>query len=334
MASQSIDKKTVQAPINSGFGPMTTAQEALGKRDLTGKVAIVTGGSSGIGLDITKVLAGAGATVVVPVLPSLMAEAKTNVAGLPKVELEPMDLIDPASIDAFAKKFIASGRPLHMLINNAGILGAPLRRDARGYESQLAINHLGHYQLTARLWPALKKANGARIAAVSSFAHHMGAVDFDDPNYEHREYSRMGAYGQSKSAVSLFVVALDKRAKAQNVRAFAVHPGVIPNTNLGYDLDPAMRPQFTLDKDGMPVGTDMGVPYKATSQGAATSIWCATSPQLDGMGGVYCQDCDIAVANPADSKSNGGVWPWAIDPELAEKLWTLSEKLTGVKFEF
>ena len=322
---------TVQAPIHSGFGPMTTAKEVMGNRSLKGKVAIVTGGYSGIGTETTRVLAGAGATVVVPARSPDKAAA--TLRGIPNVELDVLDLMNPTSIDAFAQRFLSSGRPLHIQIKRAGIMAAPLRRDARGYESQFSINHLGHFQLTARLWPALKKAKGARVVMVSSWGHRYGGVDFDDPNYEHREYDKWKSYAQSKTAIALFSLTLDKRARSYGVRSFALHPGVVPDTDLGRDLKEGELPAVVKRlENGQPISSDKDMSFKTVEQGAATTIWCATSEQLNGMGGVYCQDVDIAEAVPADSNGPSGVWPWAMNPDLAERLWQLSEKLTGVKF--
>ena len=323
---------TVQAPIHSGFGSQTTAREVLGNRDLKGKIAIVTGGYSGIGTETTRVLAGAGATVIVPA--RSLDKAKAALVGIPNVELDFLDLMDPVSIDTFTRKFLASGRSLHILINGAGIMGTPLRRDSRGYESQFSTNHLGHFQLTVSLLPALKKAEGARVVVLSSFGHVAGGIIFDDPNFEHTEYNKWRAYGQSKCANALFAVALDKRGRLQNIRAFALHPGVVPDTDLGRDLKKEEGAIVVKRlENGQPIGRD-GTIFKTVEQGAATTIWCATSEQLNGKGGVYCQDVDIAEAVPADSKKPSGVRPWAIDPESAERLWALSEKLTGAKFTF
>jgi NAD(P)-dependent dehydrogenase (short-subunit alcohol dehydrogenase family) len=326
-----INSNTNQTAIPSGFGAWTTAQEALGGLDLTGKVAIVTGGYSGIGLETSRVLAEAGATVIVPARTPDKAQAA--VSGIPRLELELLDLMNPVSIDSFAQRFLDSGRPLHILINSAGIMAAPLERDSRGYESQFATNHLGHFQLTARLWPALKKAGNARVVAVSSRGHRLGGVDFNDPNFEHREYDKWKAYAQSKTANVLFALELDKLGKSQGVRAFSVHPGLIL-TDLSRHLTEEERgPKPILDEHGKPVVTDQKADQmKSVEQGAATSVWCATSAQLDGKGGVYCEDADISEAVAADSASSTGVRPWAIDPESAEQLWQLSEKLTGVKF--
>lgn len=288
--------------------------------DLKGKIAIVTGGYSGIGLETTRALAEAGASVIVPA--RSVPSARTAVAGIAGVEVEELDLIDPASIDAFAKRFLALGKPLHILINNAGIMTPPLTRDARGYESQFAINHLGHFQLTARLWPALKQANGARVVSLSSSGIRFGGVNFDDPNYERREYNKSQAYGQSKSATSLFAVALDRRGYADGVRSFAVHPGAVMSNLIRYMSEDEQSAARTFFK------------FKTAEQGAATSVWCATSPQLNGMGGVYCVNADIANVVEANDAATipDGVISWAIDPELADRLWELSERLIGMKF--
>lgn len=311
---------TEQRPLKSGFGAKTTAREVLAGRDLSGKIAVVTGGYSGVGLETTRALAEAGATVVVPARTE--AKARTALDGIPGVEIEALELIDPASIDAFATRFLNSERPLDMLINNAGIMAPPLRRDARGYESQFATNHLGHFQLTARLWPALKRAGKARVVSLSSTGISFGGVDFDDPNFMRHEYNKWQAYGQSKTANALFAVALDKRGEAHGIRAFSVHPGGIW-TDLARDLSVE---ELAFEGE-----------LKTPEQGAATSVWCATSPQLDGKGGVYCMDVDIAEAisdftPEVPGQQPTGVLPWAVDPELAERLWVLSEQMTGLKF--
>ncbi len=325
-------KYTKQVPINSGFGPQTTAKEILKDCDLTGKIAIVTGGYSGIGLETTRALASAGATVIVPARSP--EKSLRALEGIPHVELEKIDLMDSTSIDDFAARFLATNRPLHMLINSAGVMFTPLRRDSRGFESQFSTNHLGHFQLTARLWPALVRAHGARVVALSSRGHRLGGVDFADPNFENKEYNKFTAYAQSKSANSLFTLELDKRGRDYAVRAFAVHPGLVPDTDLGRDLDPSeLKPQPVKNSQGLIISDETNAQYKSVEQGAATSIWCATSTQLNDLGGVYCEDCDIAMAVAADSTSPVGVRPWAIDFQLAQRLWALSEKLIGIKFE-
>jgi NAD(P)-dependent dehydrogenase (short-subunit alcohol dehydrogenase family) len=312
---------TKQAPIPSGYSAKTTAREAIGDRRLDGLTAIVTGGYVGIGLETTRALAEAGATVVVPA--RSLDKARAALADIARVEIEALDLSDPASIDAFAARFSASGRPLHLLVNNAGIMATPLERDARGFESQFATNHLGHFQLTARLWPALRAANGARVVSLSSRGHARAPVDFEDPSFERRPYDKWIAYGQAKTANVLFAVALDARGEAHGVRAFSVHPGAVM-TELVRSISDEELHQLR--------STIAPTTFKTTEQGAATSVWCAASAQLEGLGGVYCEDVDIAEAVPADFSEPRGVRPWAIDPVLAERLWTKSEEWTGVTF--
>jgi NAD(P)-dependent dehydrogenase (short-subunit alcohol dehydrogenase family) len=311
---------TPQAPLPSGFGPQTTAREVLGARRLDGTTAIVTGGYAGVGLETTRVLVSAGASVIVPA--RSLDKARAATAELPGVAVESLDLADPASVAAFAQRFVASGQPLHLLINNAGIMATPLARDARGFEAQFATNHLGHFQLTVRLWPALQKARGARVVALSSRGHARASVDLEDPGFQKRPYDKWQAYGQSKTANALFALALDRRGQAQGVRAFSVHPGAIL-TELMRSMDEEER-RVAIERAGQLAAV------KTIEQGASTSVWCATSPQLAGKGGVYCEDTDIAQAVPADHPGGTGVRPWAMDPELAERLWQKSEQWTGV----
>jgi len=319
---------TPQQPIDSGFGAATTSDDVLQGRDLSGRQAIVTGGYDGIGLETALKLAKAGAQVIVPA--RTLRKAHAALDGIANVTIEPLDLLNPASIDAFAAKFVETGKPLHILINNAGIMANPLTRDVRGYESQFATNHLGHFHLVARLWPALKRANGARVVAVSSRGHRRAGVDFDDPNFEQRNYERWVAYGQSKSANVLFAVGLDAKAMQHGVRAFALHPGAIITNLAQYITKEDIRASGVLDENDQYI-YDPVKALKTLEQGAATSLWCATSPTLDGMGGVYCEDCNIAQAVPADSTGLTGVRLWALDRTLAQRLWALSERLTGVR---
>jgi len=322
---------TEQKPLPSGFGARTTAEEALGGTDLQGKVALVTGGHAGLGLETTRVLSNAGATVVVGSRDT--RKAQMAVAKMKNVEVGELDLASPDSIDRFANEFLNSNRALDLLINNAGVMATPLTRDARGYELQFATNHLGHFQLTARLWPALKRSGDARVVALSSRGHARGGIDFSDPNFNKRPYDKWAAYGQSKSANSLFAVELDKRGQKDGVRAFAVHPGGILTDLLKYMTDEELSAYGIYRENGVPKipdATKVPERFKTIEEGAATTIWCAVSPQLKGKGGVYCEDCDIAAMVPADSKLNSGVRPWAVDRAAAEELWSLSEKLTSV----
>jgi NAD(P)-dependent dehydrogenase (short-subunit alcohol dehydrogenase family) len=320
---------TPQSPIASGFNALTTADDVIQDIDLTGKVAIVTGGYSGIGLVTARALALAGAWVIVPARDQ--AKAREALRPFPSLIQDKLDLADPASVDAFADRFLQTGQSLHILINNAGVMAPPLVRNAHGEESQFAINHLGHFQLTARLWPALRDADGARVVALSSRGHMRGGVDFDDWNFERREYDRWLAYGQSKTANALFALKLDEVGKPHGVRAFSVHPGAVLTGLLRHMSVAELRAAGAIDDDGEPIrppANNLNTP----EQGAATSVWCATSHQLDGMGGVYCENCNIAEPLPADSKEPRGVGPWAMDPALATRLWKLSEDLTGHTF--
>lgn len=326
----------LQHPIGSGFNAESTAAEVVKDIDLTGKVAIVTGGNAGIGLETTKVLAAKGATVIVPARD--IKKARENLDGVPNVEIEAMDLIQPDTIDEFAERFLASGRPLHLLINNAGIMWVPLKRDSRGIESQLATNYLGQYQLVARLWPALKEANGARVINVSSYGHQMAPFNFDDPNFEHREYQTLLGYGQSKTACNLFALELDNRARSCNVRAYSLHPGSIAGTELARDADMEVFQRMGFFDENGNIPREILAGLKTIPQGAATTVWCATSPLLNTIGGVYCEDADIAELDFGNAgKDNGlgsrGVQLYSLDESNAKKLWDLSGEMTGVVFE-
>jgi NAD(P)-dependent dehydrogenase (short-subunit alcohol dehydrogenase family) len=316
---------TEQKPLISGFGPKTTAEQALAGRDLQGKVAIVTGGHAGLGLETTRVLSKAGAAVVIGSRDP--QKAQMAVAKMKNVAVSQLDLASPSSIDRFANEFLNSNRALDLLINNAGIMATPLMRDDRGYEMQFATNHLGHFQLTVRLWEALKKSGNARVVALSSFGHSRSGVNFSDPNFNQRPYEKWEAYGQSKSANSLFAVELDKRGQGHGIRAFAVHPGGILTDLARYLTDEDFKTFGVYRENGVLKGPDW---LKNIEQGAATTVWCAVSPQLNNKGGVYCEDCDIAPILPADSNLRSGVRPWAVDKAAAESLGVLSEELAPV----
>ncbi|WP_413737529.1 SDR family NAD(P)-dependent oxidoreductase [Sodalis sp. RH21] len=324
-----------QLPIGSGFTAASTTSEVISGIDLTGKVAIVTGGYAGLGLETTRALALAGATVVVPARD--LAKARAALNSINGVEIEPMDLIDPKSIDAFAARFLDSGRPLHIMVNSAGIMALPqLTLDDRGYEYHFAINHLGHFQLTTRLLPALRKANGARVVSVSAWAHRLSDVVFDDPFFQRREYQPMLGYGQSKTANILFATGLDMREQQHGIRAFSLHPGSIVDTDLGRNFSRDQLLAFgVIDVDGKPI-IDPQKQLKTVEQGAATQVWCATHPQLENIGGIYCENVEIARLVPPDESTDWGpddstrklgVMPYAIDPDHANRLWKLSETL-------
>ncbi len=328
---------TQQTPLHSGFTAASTAADVIAGTDLSGKTALVTGGASGLGVETVRALASAGAAVVVPARD--IARAAATLEGIDGVEIGQMDLLDPVSIDAFAGDFAATGRPLQILVDSAGIMGGPLVRDARGYESHFATNHLGHFQLAARVWPALAAAGGARVVSVSSWGHRYSTVHFDDINFERREYVPLEAYGQSKTANVLFAVELDRRGREHGVRAFALHPGSAYTPLAKHTSDEELRRIGVLDQNGQPI-VDPSRNLKSVAQGAATSVWCATSPKLDGLGGVYCENSDIAPLRsgdePAPTDRNPslaqGVMPYAVDPGTAARLWSVSEEMLDLTF--
>jgi NAD(P)-dependent dehydrogenase (short-subunit alcohol dehydrogenase family) len=340
--TQTIAQK--QRPIGSGFTAASTADEVLEGIDLTGTNVVVTGGHRGLGLETTRALSKAGASVTVAVRNPDRTTAA--LAEIERAETSQLDLLNPASIDAFAARYVASGRPLHILINNAGIMGGPLVRDARGYESQFATNHLGHFQLTLRLLPALRAANGARVVNVTSGGHRLSDIRWDDPNFI-TGYDEMGmlAYGQSKTANVLFAVELDRRWAEYGIHGYAVHPGIVHGTNLGPWLPEGeertpwlsghqLRTMGLIDESGNAI-RNPGRELKTPQQGASTIVFAATSPLLVEIGGVYLKDNDISPLdeNPApiafgsEEAPSSDVVPYAVDPESAQRLWELSEHL-------
>lgn len=320
-----------QTRIDSGFSATSTAGEVLRGINLKGKNVVITGGNVGVGLETTKALAEAGAQVTV--LVRNVEKAQVNLAGLPNVAIEQLDLADPKSIDACANRFLAHKKPLHVLINNAGIMWVPLRRDHRGFESQLATNYLGHFQLTAKLWSALKEANGARVINVSSFGHHYSPFNFEDPNFEQREYATLLGYGQSKTALNLFSVELNERGKTHLVEAFSVHPGSVGGTELAREASTELFQQMGILDEAGNIRPEVAAGLKTPEQGAATSVWCATSDLLNGLGGVYCEDCNIAEVDAPNSATTHGVSQCSLNEFDAKRLWKLSEQMVGLQFE-
>ncbi|HVV13931.1 SDR family NAD(P)-dependent oxidoreductase [Amycolatopsis sp.] len=319
---------TTQHKIGSGFGADSTADEVLAGIDLSGKLAVVTGGYSGLGLETTRALAKAGAHVVVPARrPDAAREAVAAVGA----EVEQLDLGDLESVRAFAERFLASGRTIDMVIDSAAIMACPETRIGPGWEAQFATNHLGHFALVNRLWPAI--ADGARVVSVSSRGHHFSGIRWDDPWFE-RGYDKWQAYGQAKTANALFALHLDKLGAERGVHAFSLHPGSILTPLQRYIPFEEQVANGWIDEQGNTIATH----FKTTEQGAATQTWAATSPQLEDLGGQYCEDCDIAeLAGDEELPAGGrrpavrlGVRDYAVDPEQAARLWTLSAELTGV----
>jgi len=315
------------------FNASSTTREVIAGIALDGTVAVVTGASAGLGIETARVLAQAGATVLLvarnqeklaPVLQSLREQ-------LPGARLDSclMDLSDLDSVRAAAADIATRYPHIHLLVNNAGVMACPLGRTAQGFEMQFGTNHLGHFLFTGLLLPALRAAaadagRDSRVIALSSAAHRFAGIDFDDPNFERREYHKWGAYGQSKTANALFAVGLDAREKGRGVRAFSVHPGVIA-TELGRHVQPE---DWETLKAARPSQQEMT--YKTIEQGAATSVWGATSQLLQGQGGHYLEDCHIA--SPAVPGQDGGIEAYARDPAVADRLWRLSEALVDHAF--
>ncbi len=346
------DTVTSQRKIGSGFGRDSTAADVIAGIDLTGKTAIVTGGYSGLGLETVRALASAGATVVVPArrpehARDVLAAAGLTPATVGGVSVAELDLSDLASVKEFAAGFLAgpaagtspaaapdaapatgpgSGRSLDILINNAAIMASPERRVGPGWESQFATNHLGHFALTNLLWPALAAAQGARVVALSSTGHKLSAIRFDDINFD-AGYDKWRAYGQAKTANALFAVQLDALGRNFGVRAFAVHPGGIMTELQRHLPREEMIAAGWMDEHGK-----LDPRFKTPAQGAATSVWAATAPALQGMGGVYCEDCDIAEATVPGSPEARirGVDAHAVDREAARRLWQVSAEMTGI----
>lgn len=319
----------LQFPLDTPFGPFTTAADVADGVDLSGKTAIVTGGASNLGFETVKILASKGAHVIVPARDA--GAARQAFHHIPKVEVAAMDLLDPSSIAEFASGFLESGRGLDLLILSAGVMATPLFRDASGREGQFAVNHLGHFRLAAALWPRLRSAaGGARVVVLSSRAHQLGGLDLSDLDFRHRAYDKWLAYGQAKTANALFAVALDARGAEHGIRAFSVHPGSILGP-LARHLSREEIEQFgAVHPDGTAV-VDPRRDLKSPQQGAATTIWCATSPALASFGGVYYEDCDIAFIEADGELGGPGVRPFAIDPDTAEALWHESARLLDIR---
>ena len=315
---------TAQHPIDSGFTADSTITDVLAGIDLTGRLAIVTGGYSGIGTAVTRGLSAAGATVVVPA--RRPDQARQASGDGPRGAVAQLARADLGSVERFADEFLASGRSVDLLVNNAAVMANELTRVGPGWESQFAIDHLGHFALTNRLWPALTSDGGARVVSVTSRGHKFSGIRWDDLNWDHG-YDKWQAYGQAKTANVLCAVALDRRGQDAGVRAFAVYPAGVRTPLQRHLTDSEMRDLGWYDDQG-----NLAPLFKTPEQGAAGEAWAATSPRLDGMGGVYIERCDIAVvSDPATEQGRQeGVNPDAIDPGQAERLWAVSAQLTGV----
>jgi NAD(P)-dependent dehydrogenase (short-subunit alcohol dehydrogenase family) len=306
------------------FGADSTTDDVLDGVDLTDKRVLVTGASAGLGVETTRALAAHGASVTMAVrdLDKGAAAMEQVLATAPeaRLDLRELDLADLSSIRTFASSFLEDHPTLDILIGNAGVMACPQGTTVDGFETQFGTNHLGHFLLIQLLTPALVAADGARVVLLSSAGHRFSDVDLDDPGFEHTPYDPWVAYGRSKTANVLCAVALDRRLADRGVRAFAVHPGGI-QTELGRHLT---RESLAALLASRPPGQE--IEWKTVPQGAATTVYAATSSDLDGMGGRYLEDCQLAEL-AEDPLSSSGVHGYALDPERAEALWALSERL-------
>ena len=309
----------------SKFGGRSTAREVIAGHDLKGRDAIVTGGASGIGVETVRALAMAGARVVIATRDHTNGESVAAMlrkeTGEDQIEFQHLDLASLASVQAFVKQFLALGRDLHLLINNAGVMATPLSFTVDGFESQFGTNHVGHFALATGLLPALKAAGQARVVSLSSLGHRRSDVHFDDLNFRLRPYDPWMAYGQSKTANVLFAVGMTQRFGPKGINANAVHPGGIMTGLQKHVSREEQMKMGWIDEAGAQHSR-----FKSTEQGAATSIWAAVAPELEGIGGLYLEDCTIAKPWSDDAPMSG-VKPYALNPDNAERLWSLSEGL-------
>ena len=318
----------VQAKLGSGLDPKSEPSDILAGKDLTGKVAVVTGGYSGIGLETTRALAATGAKVYVPV--RNVDKAAETLATIKRGELIPlpMDLGDFASVRRFVAEMLENESQIDLLINNAGIMACPEAHIEGGWESQFGVNHLGHFVLTKGLLPALLAADSPRVVCLSSIGHRRGGVNFEDINFENTPYEKWTAYAQAKTANALFALGLDMKYADQGLRAFSVHPGGIMTPLQRHLQNEEMVALGWLDENGN-LSELAAALFKSTTQGCTTTLWAATSDMLEGKGGLYCEDCDVAELADEDTPRYFGVAQWAVDPDLAVKLWELSESATA-----
>ncbi len=309
------------------FGPTTTTEEVLEGIDLRGRVALVTGGSSGLGQETARALAAHGAEVILTArdVPKgeAVAAAIRAATGNERVGVEALELGSLASVRAFAERVLARHPRIDILVNNAGVMACPAAKTSDGFELQFGSNHLGHFLATCLLVPVLRRSAACRVVCLSSRGHHISPVVFDDVHFEHRPYDKWLSYGQAKTANVLFAVGLERRLGARGVHALAVHPGAIV-TELGRHLQ-AEDIQYLQTRS-------RGMQFKSVEQGAATSCFAATAPELEGRGGVYLEDCHLAAIDDAPDALEG-VKSYALDAENAERLWQLSERLIGTKFD-
>jgi NAD(P)-dependent dehydrogenase (short-subunit alcohol dehydrogenase family) len=315
--------------ITSAFGYRSTALEVVTGHDLTGKVALVTGASSGLGVETSRALLSAGAQVVMAVRDlekaQQVADQLRQSTGSNKASLLKLDLGSLESVRTAGAQFLGRHSKLDLLVNNAGVMATPFEHTAEGFEMQFGTNHLGHFLLTNLLLPALKAATRARVVSLSSIGHRRSDIVWDDIGFQTRAYDKWAAYGQSKTANALFAVGLTARHSSDGVFANAVHPGGIQTGLQKHMPEEEMRAMGWIDSEGK-----ANAMFKTPEQGASTSLWAAVGQELEGVGGKYLEDCQEALAfNP--EKPSSGVMPYALDLSSAERLWDLSERMVGLK---
>jgi len=308
------------------FGPTTTTDEVLDGLDLRGRTVLITGGSSGLGKETARALAARGASVVltardVPKGRKVADEIRAS-TGNAAVEVAELELGSLAAIRAAADRILGGHPRFDLLINNAGVMACPFAKTSDGFELQFGSNHLGHFLFTLLMLPALRRGDAVRIVNLSSRGHHIAPVDFDDLQFERRAYDKWQSYGQAKTANVLFSVGLERRLGGSGIHAFAVHPGAIM-TELGRHLQAEDIAYLQTRSRGMQ--------FKSVEQGAATSCFAATAPELAGRGGLYLEDCHVATVDDSPEAPEG-VKSYALDPENAERLWSVSERLVGQRF--
>ena len=317
-----------QKPTNSEFHSKTNADEITKGIDISNKIAIVTGGYSGIGLETTRALVTAGAKVIIPAKRTEIA--CKNLEGIvPNEDIVEMNLENLNSVKKFTEDFKENFKKLDLLINNAGIMACPETRIGNGWESQFAVNHIGHFLLTKELMDTMAENDSARFVSLSSSAHSLTGILWDDIHFQNNPYDKWMAYGQSKTASSLIAIEFHRRMVDKGVSGFSVHPGGILTPLQRHLQKEEMVALGWMDENGSPSEMAKNF-FKTTSQGASTTLWCATSSSLNGIGGVFCEDCDIAKRkNEVDESLQRyfGVADWAVDTEEASKLWDMTEKM-------
>lgn len=309
------------------FGAKSTTDDVLEGIDLTGKRALVTGVSAGLGVETVRALAAHGAIVTGTARDLGKARRALAEAGVEGVELVELDLASLASVRAAADALNAKGEAFDLVIANAGVMAAPQGRTADGFETQFGTNHLGHFVFVNRIAPLIR--DGGRMVSLSSAGHRFADVDLDDPGFERTPYDPWVAYGRAKTANALFAVEFDRRHKARGVRAASVHPGGIM-TELGRHLQPGDL-EALIDSLNASRPADRPYELKTIPQGAATSVWAAVVAPADEVGGRYCEDCHVAAFSKGEGIGDG-VRPYAQDPERAGALWAKSEEMVGERF--